>query len=141
MLHKQDSLSCADIEHLQQHPNIGNKILEPIHFLEDVRSIIAQHHERIDGKGYPNGLAGAKIMLEARILAVADTFDAMTSDRPYRQALPAEVAIQELIDYSGTQFDPNVAGAFVELFRKGMISDWKQTTPCLSQGNNVSASR
>jgi len=119
LLHKEGSLSYGEIEQLQQHPHIGNKILEPIHFLKNVRTIIAQHHERFDGKGYPAALPGEDIMLEAKILAVADSFDAMTSDRPYRKALSHEVAIQELIDCSGTQFDPEVSRVFVQLYREG----------------------
>ncbi|PLX96105.1 MAG: hypothetical protein C0621_02440 [Desulfuromonas sp.] len=115
LLHKEGKLSHDDIEVLHQHPLIGVRILEPIHFLHEVREIIAQHHERFDGLGYPNAIAGADILLEARILAVADTYDAMTSNRPYRKALPHEIAVQEIKDHSGTQFDPAVVAAFLEI--------------------------
>jgi len=115
LLHKEGKLSADDIEVLRQHPIIGVRILEPIGFLGEVRAIIEQHHERFDGKGYPHGLRGEDILLESRILAVADTYDAMTSDRPYRKALSHHVAIQEIKDHSGTQFDPEVAAAFIAL--------------------------
>ncbi|MEJ2201966.1 MAG: HD domain-containing phosphohydrolase, partial [Desulfuromonadaceae bacterium] len=112
-----------DIDVLQRHPLIGAKILEPIHFLQEVRQIIEQHHERYDGLGYPNSLAGEDILIEARILAVADTYDAMTSDRPYRKALPPAVAINEIREFSGTQFDPKVAELFLEMIERGNLFD------------------
>jgi HD-GYP domain-containing protein (c-di-GMP phosphodiesterase class II) len=87
-------------------------ILEPIEFLHDVRVCIGQHHERYDGLGYPNRIKNSEQLLEARILSIADSFDAMTSDRPYRKALPLECALSELRDNAGTQFDP----ALVEIF-------------------------
>ena len=115
ILHKEGKLSTNDIDHLQQHPTIGAMILEPVHFLQDIREIILQHHERFDGKGYPNKIKESDIRQEARILAVADTYDAMTSDRPYRKALSHKIAIQELIDHSGSQFDPVIVDAFISL--------------------------
>lgn len=117
LLNKKGKLTSRDIETLQRHPMIGAKILEPIHFLQEVRTIIEQHHERYDGKGYPNRLAGESILIEARILAVADTYDAMTSDRPYRRALPPQSAFNEIRDYSGTQFDPRVAEVFLTMVK------------------------
>ncbi|MDT8440537.1 MAG: HD domain-containing phosphohydrolase [Desulfuromonadales bacterium] len=121
LLHKKEKLSTADFDILRLHPSIGVRILEPIQFLAPVRQIIHQHHERYDGKGYPDGLHAEQICLEARILAVCDTYDAMTSDRPYRQALPHQIAIQEIKDHSGTQFDPEVAAAFLDLHEKGLL--------------------
>jgi putative nucleotidyltransferase with HDIG domain len=118
LLHKKEKLTQADFDVLKLHPSIGVRILEPISFLDPVRNIIEQHHERFDGKGYPNGLAGHESLAEARILAVCDTFDAMTSDRPYRNALPADVAIQEIKDHAGSQFDPDIAEAFVALYKE-----------------------
>lgn len=117
LLHKEGKLSADDIDILHQHPSIGVRILEPIHFLSNVLTIIEQHHERFDGKGYPHGLSGKDQLLEARILAVADTYDAMTSDRPYRKALSHAIALQEIADHAGTQFDPEVAEAFFALCR------------------------
>ncbi len=113
LLHKREALSREDVGMLRQHPSIGGRILEPIHFLKEVREIIEQHHERFDGNGYPHGLAGEGISIEARILAVADTYDAMTSDRPYRKALSHKIAVQEIAAQAGSQFDPQVAGAFL----------------------------
>jgi HD-GYP domain-containing protein (c-di-GMP phosphodiesterase class II) len=112
LLHKEGKLTPKDIRDLQQHPSIGMHILEPIEFLHDVRVCIGQHHERYDGLGYPNRIKNSEQLLEARILSIADSFDAMTSDRPYRKALPLECALSELRDNAGTQFDP----ALVEIF-------------------------
>ena len=117
LLHKEAELTPADVAELQQHPTIGMKILEPIEFLFDVRLCIGQHHERYDGLGYPNCLAAEELLLESRILAIADSFDAMTSDRPYRKALQTEVAIRELADNAGAQFDPELVPIFIELLK------------------------
>ncbi len=122
LLHKEGRLTPADIHDLQQHPLIGMRILEPIEFLNDVRLCIGQHHERYDGQGYPNNIPADQLLLESRILAIADSFDAMTSDRPYRKALPVEMAIKELHDHSGSQFDPELVPHFVELLGNGTFS-------------------
>lgn len=119
VLHKEGVLSASDVDILQQHPLIGTKILEPITFLGTVRQIILQHHERYDGMGYPFRVKGDDILLEARIIAVVDTYDAMTSNRPYRKALSHEVAVAEIKKYSGTQFDPYVADAMLTLCQNG----------------------
>lgn len=121
LLHKKGKLTPADIDVLKSHPSIGVRILEPIHFLGTVRDIIEQHHERFDGNGYPNGISGDEWRLEGKILAVCDTYDAMTSDRPYRKALSHEIAIQEIHDHSGTQFDPEVAEAFIAIYNEGRL--------------------
>lgn len=122
LLHKVDELSLDDIDRLQQHPLIGMRILGPIHFMTRIREIIGQHHERYDGTGYPLGICGDDQLMEAKILSVADSFDAMTSDRPYRKALPIEVAISEISNHSGTQFDPIVADTFVQLIKSDQLS-------------------
>ncbi len=104
-----DELEMTVIKH---HPLLGVRILEPVKQLADVIPFIRHHHERYDGCGYPDGLRGEEIPLEARILAVADSYDAMTSDRPYRKALSPQQAIGELREMAGSQFDPDVVEAF-----------------------------
>jgi diguanylate cyclase (GGDEF)-like protein/putative nucleotidyltransferase with HDIG domain len=116
LLMKQSSLTQDDWEIIHAHPTLGVSILKHVDSLKDCLAAIQYHHERWDGTGYPAGLKGDNIPLDARILAVADSFDAMTSQRPYRN-LPATVeqALDELICCSGTQFDPSVVAAFVRL--------------------------
>ena len=121
LLHKEGKLTSGDIRELQQHPLIGMRILEPIEFLHDVRTCIGQHHERYDGLGYPNRIKHTEQLLEARILSVADSFDAMTSDRPYRKALPLESAHQELLENAGTQFDPEIVAIFSQILDEGIF--------------------
>ena len=103
------------------HPEIGEQILAPVPFLQPIRPIIRACHERWDGKGYPDGLAGEDIPLEARIVFVCDAFHAMTTNRPYRDALPESEAIRRMKLSSGTQFDPRVVEAFVKLHREDRI--------------------
>ena len=93
---------------MQQHCTIGRRILQSLQPLRQVAQIVEQHHERFDGTGYPRGLHGEQILLSARIIAVVDAFDAMTSSRPYRRALPREEAARRLRAGRGTQFDPDV---------------------------------
>ena len=119
LLHKEGKLSAHDINELQMHPVIGMKILEPIEFLKDVRTCIGQHHERYDGLGYPNRIKHVDQLIESRIIGVADAFDAMTSDRPYRKALALDVAIKELSENSGTQFDPAIVEVFTSILEEG----------------------
>lgn len=106
---------------MKKHPAIGFEILESIKFLEPAAQIVLTHQERWDGKGYPNGISGQDIPLGARIFAVADTLDAMTSDRPYRKALSYQAALDEIRRCSGTQFDPSV----VEVFLSMSLDVWK----------------
>jgi HD-GYP domain-containing protein (c-di-GMP phosphodiesterase class II) len=100
---------------MRSHPHVGAKIVEPIPFMGDAVEIVRCHHERFDGSGYPAGLSGEEIPLGARIFAIADAFDAMTSDRPYRRALPLEEAVDRIVAGAGTQFDPECAKAFADL--------------------------
>ena len=100
---------------MKRHPAIGSDLLSHIDFLEGARQIIVQHQERFDGKGYPRGLAGSDICIGARIFAVVDTYDAITSDRPYRAAQPYEAAAAEIARAAGTQLDPTVTAAFLRL--------------------------
>jgi HD-GYP domain-containing protein (c-di-GMP phosphodiesterase class II) len=100
-----------------QHTAIGERIVSRVDYLRPVARIIRAAHERWDGTGYPDGLAGEEIPLLARILFVCDAYDAMTSDRRYRKALPDEEALNELIDGAGTQFDPRIVDAFMVVIR------------------------
>lgn len=117
-LNKPEKLTPKEYEMFKLHPVIGKKILQPITFLQDILSDIYFHHEQYDGSGYPEGLRGEEIPIGARILAIADTYDAMTSDRPYRPALSHEVAIEEIKRCSGTQFDPRLVEVFIKVFDK-----------------------
>jgi len=113
-LNKPGKLTQDEYEIFKRHPVYGREILDPIKFLGPVIPGVYLHHERWDGRGYPLGLAGNDIPLIARIISVADTYDAMTSDRAYRRALPHEVTINELMRCTGSQFDPDIAGTFTE---------------------------
>ena len=115
ILQKQGKLTPKEYGLIKAHPLIGEEILGPIDTLEGVRQTILQHHERYDGKGYPYGLQGEELSFKARILAVADTFDAMMSARPYRKALSLYDIKEELKVNAGTQFDPYVVESFIEM--------------------------
>jgi putative nucleotidyltransferase with HDIG domain len=115
VLHKQSKLSDEEFALIKAHPEIGAKILKAVKSFRDLVPAIYCHHERFDGKGYPRGVRGEHIPLHARIIAVADTFDAMTSDRSYRMAFPRETALVELEANKGTQFDPHIADVFIEM--------------------------
>ncbi|HEY3346161.1 MAG TPA: HD domain-containing phosphohydrolase, partial [Nitrospirota bacterium] len=114
ILNKNGKLTGEEYDVVKDHPTIGEKILDPITFLKDVKVIVGEHHERYDGKGYPHQKKGEELSMEARILAVADTFDALTSDRPYRKALPFEEAVAEIKRCSSSQFDPDVVDIFMK---------------------------
>ena len=115
ILLKPDGLTQEEYLIIKNHPAIGENILKPIVLLDKERIIIQCHHERWDGKGYPLGISGNDIPFLARILAVADSFDAMTNNRPYRMALPIEKAVEELIKNKNTQFDPDIVEAFIKI--------------------------
>ncbi len=114
---KPSRLSHEEYEQIKKHPEIGAKILEPVEFLSSIVPCVRHHHEWFDGskRGYPSRLAGDQIPLPSRVIVVADTVEAMTSDRPYRKALPIDVVVAELHKYSGSQFDPVVVQAFLKL--------------------------
>lgn len=120
-LNKPGKLSEAEYGVFQRHPTYGKDILEPIRFLHPLIPGVHMHHERWDGAGYPLGLKAQEIPLIARIIAVADTYDAMTSDRAYRKALPHDVAVNEIERCAGSQFDPDVAHEFTET-----IESWRE---------------
>ncbi|TYQ18326.1 UNVERIFIED_CONTAM: putative nucleotidyltransferase with HDIG domain [Acetivibrio alkalicellulosi] len=113
ILFKTDKLDYSEYEQIKQHPLKGAYILSAISMFKEVVPIVKYHHERIDGKGYPDGLKGDEIPFLARILTVADAFDAMTSDRKYRSKLNLEEAINQFKTYSGTQFDPKVVDKLI----------------------------
>jgi len=115
VLSKPGALDEAEYALMKKHPAIGEQICRPLVFARPCLSIIRHHHERWDGGGYPDGLKGEEISLHARIAAVADAWDAMTSDRPYRKALPNDVAFKRLQEGAGTQFDAELAGLFVRV--------------------------
>lgn len=114
VLTKPGPLTEDEWEHIKKHPSAGRRMLQNT-FLSEVGDIIEQHHEWEDGRGYPLGLSGSEIYIEARIIAVADAFDAMTSDRPYRKALSKEEAIAAIVAQRGKQFSPEVVDAFLEV--------------------------
>jgi len=118
ILMKPDKLSEEEIEIIKKHPENGAKIIEPVEPLRHAKDIIKHHQECYDGSGYPDGLKGEAIPLGARIIAVADAFGAMTTDRPYRKALSIEEAVNELGRCSGTQFDPDIVKIFLALLRE-----------------------
>ncbi len=119
ILGKPGPLDTAEQEVMRRHPVDGAEILAGVHDLRRVLGGIRSHHERLDGKGYPDGLADGEIPLAARIIAVADTYDAMTTSRPYRAGLPPERAAAEIAAGVGTQFDPAVVAAFERVMARG----------------------
>ena len=122
VLCKEGRLDDAEFAQIQEHPKIGARILLRMASLREAIPYVLYHHERWDGHGYPSGKAGEEIPLEARVLAVADAFDAMTSDRPYRRALTREQALAEIERCAGTQFDPRIAQVFLELFTETEVA-------------------
>lgn len=118
VLNKRGSLSSAEFALIKRHSEIGAQIVHLVYFLEDVANIILNHHERFDGGGYPNGISGEDIPLCSRILAVSDVYDALTTDRPYRYAMPESKARQIILDGKGQQFDPAVVDAFLRVLEE-----------------------
>ncbi|HZI89604.1 MAG TPA: HD-GYP domain-containing protein, partial [Candidatus Polarisedimenticolia bacterium] len=116
ILAKRGRLNEMEREKMDMHVVIGESILRPISLLHPLLPGVRHHHEKFDGSGYPDGLRGEEIPIEARIMAVADAFDAMTSSRPYRKPMPEEAALSELRAAAGTQFDPRVVGAFEQIY-------------------------
>ena len=131
IIDKPSKLTDKEFEEIKKHPIYSREMIdEALHNnsnmfnIEEFKVIIdiaSYHHERWDGKGYPYGLKGEEIPLTARIISVADTYDAMTADRPYRKALTADKALEEIKRNSGTQFDPTVVDHFLECFRGNII--------------------
>ncbi|MDP2945523.1 MAG: HD domain-containing protein [Atribacterota bacterium] len=123
ILNNPNGLTAEEYGEVKRHPIIGENIISPIELLQPIKPLIRHHHEWYNGKGYPDGLSGENIPLGARILAVADAYDAMKSDRPYRRALTEETAIQELKRGSGTQFDSKIVEIFLEILKQNLSED------------------
>jgi putative nucleotidyltransferase with HDIG domain len=121
ILRKPGPLTPEEWEAMRTHPRAGSEILRSVDFLIPASDIVLAHHERYDGAGYPAGLAGEEIPLGARIFMIADAFDAMTSDRSYRSAMPAEEALAEILRHSGSQFDPASVRAFLAVYQKRFV--------------------
>ena len=115
ILLKPGRLTDDEYRQIMNHPVLSHKIIEPVDFPYDVKPLVRHHHERIDGSGYPDGLIGEQIPLGARIIGIADAYEAMTSDRPYRKALSQSAALAELERCAGTQFDTELVSAFIEV--------------------------
>ncbi|MDP1808776.1 MAG: HD domain-containing protein [Actinomycetota bacterium] len=133
ILAKPGKLTAAEYEIIKTHPEISARIISPANFQGEVVSIVRHHHERIDGRGYPDMLQGENIPLEARILAVADSFDAMISARPYRMPMSHEGAKKELIRCSGTQFDKEIVRVFIKVVNKTQLPDLVGAEPVVSR--------
>jgi HD-GYP domain-containing protein (c-di-GMP phosphodiesterase class II) len=116
LLRKAGALSDDEYEQIRAHAAAGVRFIEPLECFSAIRPYVLYHHERWDGGGYPTGRRGPEIPIEARVLAVADAFDAMTSARPYRRRLSIGDALAEIDRCAGTQFDPDVARVFLELW-------------------------
>jgi diguanylate cyclase (GGDEF)-like protein len=114
ILNKEQKLTSDELQAIRQHPEIGYRILLSAYGVSDITKGILSHHERWDGQGYPKGLKGTEIPLISRIITIADSYDAMTSVRPYKNRMTPEEAAEELKKHAGTQFDPDLAGIFIE---------------------------
>jgi HD-GYP domain-containing protein (c-di-GMP phosphodiesterase class II) len=129
ILHKPGPLTSSEWDIMRRHPQYAFDILSPLPHLAHALDVPFCHHERYDGSGYPRGLRGHEIPLPARIFAVVDVYDAMTTERPYRPALPAEFAISHLRSHAGTHFDPVVIEAFCLLAEGWTDSEPVQAVP------------
>ena len=132
LLRKPAPLTPDEYEVIKKHPTVGSRILKNVRFLEPHLPIVELHHERPDGGGYPLGLTGKRIPLLARIVHVADAYDAMTSARAYRPALPASTGLAELHRCAGTDFDPDVVRAFATVMARGDV-------PVVEAGSSLDA--
>lgn len=122
VLHKPSRLNEEEFDLVRRHSSLGASIIEQIAPLKEASIIMRHHHERWDGKGYPDELRETKIPIGSRIMAIADTFDAMTSDRPYRKALSQKEAIREIIKNKGKQFDPELVNVFAEVCKEIVVN-------------------
>jgi HD-GYP domain-containing protein (c-di-GMP phosphodiesterase class II) len=121
ILNKKGKLEKDEFEKIKLHPSIGAQIVEGISFLEPVVPYIYEHHERFNGKGYPQGLVGERISIEGRLLAVADVFDAMATHRPYQKAFKPEIAFEKIVGEVNTLFDPYIIDALKKAWPTGQL--------------------
>jgi putative nucleotidyltransferase with HDIG domain len=128
ILLKPGRLEPGELAQIREHPTVGARLIRRFAFAREVLPYVLYHHERWDGCGYPTGKAGKEIPIEARVLALADAFDAMTSVRPYRNALAPEQALEEVVRCAGTQFDPMLALAFVDVWSTGVVGAARTAT-------------
>ncbi len=128
ILNKSEMLTDKEWEQIKFHPTVGYELLKDLDFPWQVAKMVHQHHERFDGSGYPNGLKKDKILMEARILAVADVVEAMANDRPYRQSLGLEIALEEIEDNKGILYDPDVVENAVKILKNGAFVFGKKHT-------------
>jgi len=134
ILKKPAKLNKEEYEEMKQHPVAGSRMLSHIHALDEVIPGIRHHHEHWDGSGYPEGFKGEEIPLMGRIILIGDTFDAMTTDRIYRKAMPVQKALEEMGAWAGKQFDPNLVEVIQEAYRQGVLhDDISKTTPTIRE--------
>jgi putative nucleotidyltransferase with HDIG domain len=129
ILRKPGSLSDEEWETMRTHPHAGFQIVRNVGFLAPAAQIVLAHHERFDGRGYPHGLAGEEIPLGSRIFMIADTFDAITSERPYKAARAPEEALAEILRHSGSQFDPDAVQAFLSVYQRRFVQRGSAAAP------------
>jgi HD-GYP domain-containing protein (c-di-GMP phosphodiesterase class II) len=122
---------------MREHPSTGAQVIDPLGLSNVVHDVVLHHHERWDGDGYPNGLTGKSIPIAARIFSVADALEAMTANRPYRRALPVDVALGRIWEEGGQQFDPRVVGAL----QRGVEQDLVDIGPALDGANGFPPAR
>mgnify|MGYP000521659211 CR=1 FL=1 len=120
ILNKEGALTEEEFESIKQHPCIGEKLCSPLKSLNPIWQILQHHHERYDGKGYPDGINGEDIPAEARVIAIADSFDAMSSDRPYRDKLSMDNVIRELDAGKDSQWDEKAVTCLIQLINDGI---------------------
>jgi HD-GYP domain-containing protein (c-di-GMP phosphodiesterase class II) len=128
ILTKPGPLTADELQIMRQHPARGGQLVTLAPELAEIAEIVRQHHERFDGHGYPDRLAGAEIRLEARIIALCDAYAAMRADHPYRAALSLEQALDQIREGRGTQFDPELADIVLELLAAGVIGEFSLRT-------------
>jgi HD-GYP domain-containing protein (c-di-GMP phosphodiesterase class II) len=124
ILDKTFNLTPEEIEQIRIHPEVGAELIRPLEFVEAVSNIILHHHERVDGMGYPMGLQGDQIPIGARVLSIIDTYQSLTTERPYRERCTAQAAMAEIVECAGKQFDIDIVNCFIDLLEdEGALSE------------------